>query len=241
MDTAGFIGIILSTIGIISGLLVILFNTEEKRKLAAKCVLGSAAAVLAVCIPLYACSAPKRDKPPKSPNPSAAEHYDKGMALYEGKFYEEAVKRFTDAIRLEPSYKDAHYYRALSYECLENYSAAVQDFTYIIDNIDCEHWASVFFRAYNLNQLERYEEAMADWDRAANNSPGPDVYRDRGFARYKLGYYLDALFDYSIAMNMTESYKNDPDFQMECNMIAAKVSANKELLAVLNTMGFDLD
>ena len=54
--------------------------------------------------------------------------YDRGLAYRHRGNYEDAIKDFDQALRLNPSFADAFYERGSAYSHLRNYVRAIQDY-----------------------------------------------------------------------------------------------------------------
>lgn len=73
-------------------------------------------------------------------SPKASEsYYDSGRKLYNSKQYNEAISAFNNSISYGTSdvytFDDTYYYRARSFEALEEMTDAIADYNYIIDNL----------------------------------------------------------------------------------------------------------
>ena len=55
---------------------------------------------------------------------SAKKYYKSGEEFFEAQKYSDAVTQFTNAIGLDPNYKDSWYIRGLSYENLKDFKNA---------------------------------------------------------------------------------------------------------------------
>ena len=66
-------------------------------------------------------------------SPPAKEHWKKGNAFFEGGKFEDAVKEFTEAIALNPSYSDAYFNRALTERIMHSYDEAKRDLEKVME------------------------------------------------------------------------------------------------------------
>jgi tetratricopeptide (TPR) repeat protein len=80
--------------------------------------------ILSVTVSLIGCD--RRGAPPSKPNLSAHEWFARGNKLRDGQ-KEEAVKAFTEAIRLDPNMDSAYFNRGLTYAELDRHAEAVAD------------------------------------------------------------------------------------------------------------------
>ena len=71
--------------------------------------------------------------PTLPPTPSATSWFNKGEVYRKSEKWETAIWRYTEAIRSNPSYRDAYFYRGYSYAELGQHQNAVQDYSKAID------------------------------------------------------------------------------------------------------------
>ena len=65
-------------------------------------------------------------------NESAKEHWKKGNSLFEASKFQEAVSEYNEAARIDPSYADAYFNRALTERIMHDYDAARKDLEMVI-------------------------------------------------------------------------------------------------------------
>ncbi len=70
-------------------------------------------------------------KPPV--NPEAKEHWKKGNSFFEESKFEEAIKEYTEAIRVDKSYADAHFNRALTERVINDFTSARADLEKVLE------------------------------------------------------------------------------------------------------------
>ena len=75
------------------------------------------------------------EKSPAKPavDPQAKEHWKKGNALFEESKFEEAIKEYTDAIRVDKGYADAYFNRALTERVINDFSSARADLEKVLE------------------------------------------------------------------------------------------------------------
>jgi tetratricopeptide (TPR) repeat protein len=76
----------------------------------------------------------------KSPAPSSAdsnevEYYNLGLVCENDGNYQEAIKAYTEAVRIKPDYKEAHYHLGLSYSVIHDKKYALNEYK-ILKNLD---------------------------------------------------------------------------------------------------------
>ena len=63
----------------------------------------------------------------------AKEHWRKGNALFEESKFEDAVKEYNEAMRIDSKYADAYFNRALTERLMQDYTAAKKDLEYVME------------------------------------------------------------------------------------------------------------
>lgn len=133
----------------------------------------------------------------------ARAHFNRGISREAKKQFREAVKDYTEAIRLNPSYSLPYNNRALIYSMQGKKKQALSDFNRSIE-IDSTNF-------YALNSRGRFflvdrndpERAIEDFDKAIALNPQFGVaYANRGFAYEKLGDKPKALADLERALEL---------------------------------------
>jgi hypothetical protein len=96
--------------------------------------------------------------------------YDRGRAAYTQKNYDMAITEFTEAIRLNPNYELAYYFRAETYVYKEDYDKALADFTQAIrlSPNDTDNYNE---RGYVYIIRNEYDRAIADFNQTLKIDP----------------------------------------------------------------------
>lgn len=90
--------------------------------------------------------------------------------------YEDAIDRYSEAIRLNPEYTEAYFNRGLTYIYLSNYNAAKDDFSEVIRR-NSEHTEAYYHRGAAYNKLADYNAAKIDFSEAIRLNPEfPEAY-----------------------------------------------------------------
>ncbi|WP_313937721.1 tetratricopeptide repeat protein [Anabaena azotica] len=122
-----------------------------------------------------------------------------------------AVSAFTQAIRLNPQAEEPYYHRANAYAAMENYQAAVADYTQVIKKntgrlglTSSAYWN----RARAYEKLGEKTKAISDLTQliANNRHPNPDEYFLRANLNKDLGYTQSAIADYKVAEKLLQQY-----------------------------------
>ncbi len=66
-------------------------------------------------------------------NPEAKDHWKKGNGFFEESKFEEAIKEFTEAIRIDKDYADAYFNRALTERVINDFMSARADLEKVIE------------------------------------------------------------------------------------------------------------
>jgi len=96
--------------------------------------------------------------------------FDRGRAAYDQKNYDRAITEFTEAIRLNPNYELAYYYRAETYVLKNDYDKALADFDQAIrlSPNDDDNFSE---RGYVYILKNDYDRAIADFNQALRINP----------------------------------------------------------------------
>jgi len=122
-----------------------------------------------------------------------------------------AVSAFTQAMRLNPQAEEPYYHRANAYAAMENYQAAVADYTQVIKKntgrlglTSSAYWN----RARAYEKLGEKTKAISDLTQLIGNNrhPNPDEYFMRANLNKDLGYKQSAISDYKVAEKLLQQY-----------------------------------
>jgi tetratricopeptide (TPR) repeat protein len=120
--------------------------------------------------------ADKADHPLKLPDGSsgrlllAKSYYLLGLAHFEKKEYFLAIKAYTKAVALEPTYWEAYFERAIAHEFNRSYRYAIYDYNTVLElNPQC---ALAYYNRGTMHfQLHEHEQAAADYAQAIKLDP----------------------------------------------------------------------
>ncbi len=133
---------------------------------------------------------------------SAEEFFNKGINLYEGNKYQEALDMYTVAIGLKPDFANAYNNRGLVKSALEDYSGAVGDLSRAIQ-LNPDDADFYFNRGSLKDELQDYSGAIVDYSRAILLKPDyAEAFNNRGFSKDELQDYSGAIADYSRALQL---------------------------------------
>jgi tetratricopeptide (TPR) repeat protein len=123
--------------------------------------------------------------------------------------YQYKIENYTKCLKLEiddANKATAYYNRGIAYYDLENYKAAIADYTSAL-RIDPGYAAAYNNRGIAYRKLENYKAAIADYTSALKINPDDaDAYYNRGNAYYNLENYTAAIADYTSALRINPGY-----------------------------------
>lgn len=140
-------------------------------------------------------------------NPLNAEaHLRLGTSYYSLNSDIEAVKSYSEAIRLDPNCVDAYHNRGVSNHQLENFSDALSDYNMAI-NLSPDFALAYVNRGRLYGKQDNYELALHDYSTAITLEPNSSTYRFlRGLANHNLENRTDAITDFSEVIRIDPNY-----------------------------------
>jgi tetratricopeptide (TPR) repeat protein len=125
-----------------------------------------------------------------------------GMEKFQREEYQEAIKDFYEAIRLNPRNADFYNNLGACYIKLRQPTLAIRAYNKSI-TLNPDNAFVYNNRGDAKYNLSLYSEAIADYNDAILLNPHePFFYRNRGDAKYKLGQYSEAILDYDHAISL---------------------------------------
>ena len=113
-----------------------------------------------------------------------------------------AVESYTEAIKIDPEFKEAYFNRGIVKHDLKDYKGALTDFTKVIE-LDPEDTAAYCYRGILKNILKNYNGAIDDFNKALRLNPGfADAYLYRGMANIKMGQKENGCLDLRKALEL---------------------------------------
>ena len=94
-------------------------------------------------------------------------YYNRGILYRKAQHFEDAIKDFTTAIKIDPNSENAYFQRAVARQTLKEYRSAIADFDRVIDLND-KNGSAYCFRGNCKQQLGYLEDACYDWQTALN-------------------------------------------------------------------------
>ena len=136
----------------------------------------------------------------------AKEAFDRGRAAENAKNYDQAIKEYTEAIRLDSNYASAYYNRGLAYFNKKDYDRAITDSS---QAIQLGPTASRYIiRGLAYDNKKDYDRAIADYTESIKLEPTALGYYNRGVVYGNKKDYDNAIADYTEAIKLDPNYKD---------------------------------
>ncbi len=134
---------------------------------------------------------------------TAWDYFRKGnRAALDEKDYNKAIDNYNMALKLNPEYAEAYYFRGYAYYELKDYGKAIEDYSKAI-KLNPEYEVVYHFRGITYRLLKEYDKAIEDYNKAIELNPREaNVYYSRGFVYAYLKEYDKAIEDYSKAIEL---------------------------------------
>lgn len=132
--------------------------------------------------------------------------------------YESAIKRYNEALKINPRSAKAYYNRGLVWDYMNEIDKAIADYTKALE-INKEFIDAYFNRGITLHKKGNYNLAISDFTKALqfhpDNSSKAGLYFNRAYAWFKMGNYERAIDDYTKAIKIEEDIKASPSDKAE--------------------------
>ena len=133
-------------------------------------------------------------------------YFNRGLALANKKNYEDAVLRYSVAIRLKADFPHAYNNRGIAYRRMGDYESAIANYDAAV-RLKPDYAAAYNNRGYALGKIGRYKEAVADFDKAIKLQPGYlAALFNRAFAKAEIGEFKGAVVDYGQVLKSQPKY-----------------------------------
>lgn len=167
---------------------------------------------------------------------SAQEWFEKGYIFREAEDWDEAIRCFTEAIRLEPNFAKAYSFRGDAFRAKNDLASAMKDHN---ESVRLRINAGDAFAAYGIRGYARESGgdlpgAIEDYTRAINmKSDEPSLYDLRGLARMSIGDLDGAMKDFDTALSFRPNkvkYYQGSDWEKTEGYSSAKSECYKVIL-----------
>ena len=133
---------------------------------------------------------------------SAEDLLNSGLQKNENENYDEAIKDFSEALRLHSNFAESYYHRGIAHYELDSFKAAIKDFTQAI-KINPNYDVAYNQRGLAYQEVNEMQLAIENYTQALNINPRlADAYSNRGYAYYNLNNMSAAIKDYNKALNL---------------------------------------
>jgi tetratricopeptide (TPR) repeat protein/WD40 repeat protein len=143
----------------------------------------------------------------KTPKEEATILVASGTAHYEKREYDPAIRDYTEAIRIYPSFYEAFYNRGDAYDEKRQYDQAIADYTEAI-RLNSSSEKAYIQRGIVYQKKGNYDQAIADFTKAAQINP---QYATAFYNRAYVYFYQKKDYDKAIA-DSTEAIKIRPAY-----------------------------
>ena len=131
-------------------------------------------------------------------------YVNRGKYYFETNRFQEALSDFSRAIALDPLLPRNYFFRGTSFLYLARYDEALIDLTKAISLARKPTFRFYANRAFVLVKMNRFNDALKDYTRAIElNQESAEVYYNRGNLYARLGFYVEALNDFSNAIRLS--------------------------------------
>jgi len=137
---------------------------------------------------------------------SASEYFERGNRHGNAGRYDEAIRDYTEAIRLNPQFANMYYNRGFAYYNKGEYDRAIADFNEAI-RLNPQFVEAYYNRGLAYYNKGNYDRAIADYNEAIRFNPQlSEAYYNRGVAYYKKGNYDRAMADFNEAIRLNPQF-----------------------------------
>jgi tetratricopeptide (TPR) repeat protein len=132
---------------------------------------------------------------------------NQGVDFYQLRRYQEALKQYNEAVRLNPQYVEAYANRGATFDALNNPTRAVQDYSTAIQLKPSLTYA-YRNRAAAYCDLGRFQSALADWNLVIRRTPrDASAYNARALCYQSLKNWPGAAADFDQALKLDPGYR----------------------------------
>ena len=176
---------------------------------------------------------------------------EKGIALYKTSSFQESIKLFNEAIKLDPQLDSAYTERGYSNAKLNNYDRAISDYSTAI-KLNPKVAINFQNRAQAFSSKGKFTLALKDFKTvlALNDSAVPlsDTYREMGVIFYRQGKFNEAIKYWQLGLskspkdaglynNLAIVYKTLGKYDEAMAAVKSAIAIEPQMPELLNTMG----
>ena len=132
----------------------------------------------------------------QSPDRNARKFFNEGCESISKKEFREAIKKFSDALKISPAFLEAYENRGVAKYYLLDYKGAIEDYNIALE-INPNDFNTYGRRGWAKYRLEDYEGAIEDFTKAIKGvSDEAQYYSIRGQAKYQVRDFEGAIADF---------------------------------------------
>lgn len=140
---------------------------------------------------------------------TAQEWFERGYVFQESKNTAEAIRCFSEAIRLKPEYAEVYNNRGVAYSEINDYNNAIKDYTRSIRLKNPEPHLPYNNRGLARRAQRDFKRAIIDFTKAIKLKPNlAEAYYNRANAYRDMGNLDSAIIDYTNAIRYKPDYAN---------------------------------
>jgi tetratricopeptide (TPR) repeat protein len=133
---------------------------------------------------------------------TAEEYYKIAQEELNKKNYQSAILNFSNAIRVNPNYAEAYFYRGYVKSMIGDNGETIEDYNKAIE-LNPKYVNAYYYRGVAKSKLKEYSGAIHDYSKTIELYPNyTKVYLLRGCAKFELGDYIGAIQDLSIVIGI---------------------------------------
>ena len=154
--------------------------------------------------------------------------------------YENAIKHFTEAIRLKPDLANAYFNRGVTYAFRGEFDDAIKDFDTVIQ-IQPDHAGAYYNRGNTYVDKGELDKAIKDFDKAIElDTYYLNAYYNRGFAYLKKGEFDNAIKDFDTVIQIQPDSAEPYNNRGEARLHLKEWEKAKSDLITAKDMGADI-
>jgi len=142
---------------------------------------------------------------------SSSNYVEQGIIAENNEEYDQAIKDYNHALKLNPFNADAYLWRGRSHYYKEEYNLALADFTKAI-KLQKDDYPSYTWRARTQHKMRNYDLAIADFSKSIelDESRHWDIYLERAKSYFSNKEYVLEIADYNLAISALDKEINSP-------------------------------
>jgi tetratricopeptide (TPR) repeat protein len=164
--------------------------------------------------------------------------YNRGHKKFLAREYGQAIKNYTEAIKLNPNFLDAYTSRGISRELLKDHQGAIQDYDLAIKTADNPARLANVYNSRGISRIKLgdKQDALRDFTRAITLEPKQTIYhRNRAAVYADLKDWSAAINNYNVAIQ--SNHKETELYRLRAQVYFSKgdnISALKDIRTAIH-------